>query len=123
MAPQTPIKLLADKTYTNFSGAGIIPTNNVDATTKLENFASQIIGVLTLVAVIYFIIQIIFAGYSYLSASGDQNKIEKASKQLSNNIMGILIVIVAVGIGSLIAKLLGLNNPLDINTIFTNMGL
>jgi hypothetical protein len=37
--------------------------------------------------------------------------------------MGLFVTIIALGLGSLIAKLLGLNNPLDLELMFTNMGL
>jgi hypothetical protein len=121
MVPQAN-KLLADVTY-KISGAGIVPTSNEDATTKIETYISNIIGILTIVAVIFFIIQIIFAGYGFLSSEGDEKKMETNRARLTNGVMGIFIIVVAVGIGSLIAKLTGLENPLDINLMFTNMGL
>jgi hypothetical protein len=37
--------------------------------------------------------------------------------------LGLFIVVIAIGLGTLISKLLGLNNPLDLQTMFTNMGL
>lgn len=114
-------KLLAVQ-YT-LEGPGTNPTSGIQATTMLEKLLSQVIGVLTVVAVIFFVIQIIFGGYAYLSANGDPGKIEKANKHLTGNLLGLLIVIVAVGLGGLIAKLLGVNNPLDIQLMFTNMGL
>jgi len=99
------------------------PNDNIDATTQFEKLLSQVIGVLTVFAVIYFVIQIIFGGYAYLSANGDPGKIEKANKQLTGNLLGLLIVIVAVGLGGLIAKLLGVDNPLENQLMFTNLGL
>lgn len=120
MAPAT--KLLADATY-KISGSGLVPASNVEATTMFEKLISQIIGVLTLVAVIFFIIQIIFAGYGFLSSQGDEKKMETNRAKLTNGVLGFFIVVVAVGIGTLISKLLGLNNPLDINQMFINMGL
>ena len=119
----TPLKLLAYSVGYTLSGAGIVPTSNEDATTKFETYVSNIIGILTIVAVIFFIIQIIFAGYGFLSSEGDEKKMETNRSRLTNGVLGLFIVVVAVGIGSLIAKLTGLENPLDINLIFTNMGL
>jgi hypothetical protein len=123
MVPQLPTKLIADVTYHNLSGPGIIPTSNVDATKQFEILVSNIIGVLTIVGVIYFIIQIIFAGYGFISSEGDEKKMEMNRSKLTNGVLGLFIVVVAVGIGSLIAKLLGFDNPLDINSMFTKMGL
>jgi len=99
------------------------PTTNAQATTMFEKLASNLIGVLTIVAVIFFAVQIIFAGYSFMSSAGDEKVMETSRKKLTNGVMGLFIVIVAVGIASLIAKLLGLNDPLDIGAMFTSFGL
>ncbi len=116
-------KILAQSSVDYKLGGQNFPNDNIDATTQFEKLLSQVIGVLTVFAVIYFVIQIIFGGYAYLSANGDPGKIEKANKQFTGNLLGLLIVIVAVGLGGLIAKLLGIDNPLDIQLMFTNLGL
>lgn len=123
MVPQVPTNLLADKTYTTLSGAGITVTDTADATTKFETYISNIIGILTIVGVLFFIIQIIFAGFGFLSSEGDEKKMEMNRSRLTNGVLGLFIIVIAVGLGSLIAKLLGFENPLDINTLFNNMGL
>jgi hypothetical protein len=121
MAPQ--IKLLADKTYDNLTGPGLNPATNVEATSMVEKLVSQVIGVLTIVAVIFFIIQLILAGYGFISSQGDEKKMATNRQRLTDGVLGIFIVVVAIGVGTLISKLLGLNNPLDLGTLFTNMGL
>ena len=116
-------KLIADKTYDNLTGPGLNPTSGVEATTMFEKLASNLVGIITIVAVLFFAVQIIFAGYGFISSGGDEKEMETNRKKLTNGVLGLFIVIVAVGITSLIAKLLGLNNPLDINTMFNNFGL
>lgn len=113
------MKLIA---YT-LTGPGKNPTGGVEATTMFEKLASNLIGVLTIAAVIFFAVQIIFAGYSFMSSAGDEKVMETSRKKLTGGVMGLFIVIVAVGIASLIAKLLGLNNPFDLNQMFINMNL
>lgn len=107
----------------NLSGPGIQPTDKIDATSKMENIISQIIGVLTIIAVVYFAIQIIMAGYAYLTTDGDEKKMESARKRLTEGVLGLVIVVVAVGLGSLLATLAGINDPLNLEKLFTNMGL
>lgn len=116
-----PNKFLAVK-YT-FDGPGLVPKSSAEATTMLERLISQVIGVLTIVAVIFFAIQIILAGYGFMSSKGDEKLMETNRLKLTNGILGLFIVVVAVGMASLIAKLLGLNNPFDLNQMFTNFGL
>jgi len=117
-----PNKYLANLTG-SLTGPGINPTSPLDATTKFEIFAGQILGVLTIIGVLYFIIQIIFAGYSYIASKGDEKNMESSRKRLTEGVLGLVIVVVAVGLGSLLAKLAGIPNVLDINGMFTRMGL
>ena len=120
MVPLTN-KLLAVK-YT-LTGPGTVPTTGVEATSMVEKLISQILGILTIVAVVFFVIQIILAGFGFMSSEGDEKKMETNRMKLTNGVLGLFIVIIALGLGTLISKLLGLNNPLDIQTMFTNMGL
>jgi hypothetical protein len=113
--------LLADVTIPPITGPGINPGAN--GTLALEKIVSQIIGILTIVAVIFFTIQIIIAGYGFISAEGDEKKMEIARKSLTNGVLGLIIVVVAVGLGSLLALLAGIPNVLDLNTMLTHMGL
>lgn len=84
---------------------------------ELDEIISMVIGVLTLVAFIYFVIQIILAGYAFISGQGDEKKIESARKRLTDGILGITIVVVAFGITALLAKLMGTDNIFDLPAI------
>ncbi|MBU1129976.1 hypothetical protein KKE45_01500 [Patescibacteria group bacterium] len=111
------VKLLAYQ----LEGLGIQPTAN--PTNQLEEIISQIIGVLSVVAVIWFTFQVIFAGYAYISSQGDKTKLETARKRLTQGILGLVISLVAIFLASLIATLAGLEGIFDLNQQFTNMGL
>lgn len=100
------------------------PINNkYVATLQFIKYMSNIIGILSIVAIIYFILQIIFAGYAFLSSQGDTKMIETSRTRITEGILGLFVVIVAVGLGSLIATILGFNDPLNIPKMFTDMGL
>ena len=101
----------------------IIPDSGGTPTSQVENILSQVIGFLTIVGVIFFAIQIILAGYTYLSSEGDKAKLEESRKKLTNSIMGLAIIVIAVGFSALMATLLGIEDIFDINKMFTNMGL
>jgi len=100
------------------SSVGIQPTG--DGINELDNVLSTIIGVLTLVAFIFFVLQIIFAGYSFISGQGDEKKIESARKRLTDGILGLTIVVVAFGITALLAQITGLGNIFNLDEIFTS---
>lgn len=117
-----PTKLLADVSY-NLQGSTTIPTSGTQATTMAEKLISNVFGILTIIAVIYFILQIIFAGFGFLSSEGDEKKMEMNRSRLTNGVLGLFIVVVAIALASLLARLLGFGNILDLNQMFTNMGL
>ncbi|MFA6518222.1 MAG: hypothetical protein WCV93_01040 [Candidatus Shapirobacteria bacterium] len=118
-------KLLAQIPHNNYglSGPGQNPNSPKTATSALELTVGRVIGILTVVAVIYFSIQIIFAGYAYISSEGDAKKAQDAKKRLTDGILGLFIVVVSLGLGALMAKLLGLENVLDLNSMFDKLGL
>lgn len=68
----------------------------------------NIIGILTIVAGIWFIFQFITGGISWLTAGGDKAKIESAQKKITQAIIGLVIIIIAIFIIDLIGSLLGL---------------
>jgi len=97
--------------------------NKVAATTTVEKHITNIIGFLTIVATLYFMFRVIFAGYAFISSSGDPKKIEIAKTQLLQGFLGIVVVIVATTITGLLAKILGLPDILNLNNMFTRLGL
>lgn len=110
-------KLLA---YT-LEGPGIAVSDPNKSAPLAEKLISNVIGVLTLVAFIFFAIQIIFAGYGFLTAEGDKNKMETARKKLTDGALGIFVIVVALGFASLIASLLGIEKILDFTNFFNNL--
>ncbi|OGL52309.1 hypothetical protein A3K55_01535 [Candidatus Shapirobacteria bacterium RBG_13_44_7] len=112
-------KLLA-QTY-SLDPMGIDPGS--DPTSTAELLIGNIIGILTVLAFIYFAIQVILAGYAYLTTQGDKSKMETARKRITEGILGIVIVVVALGLAALIASLIGIQNVFDLEAMFTLMGL
>jgi len=100
---------------------GVDPNGN--ATAAAERIISQIIGVLTIIAFIYFAIQMILAGYAYFTSEGDKGKIETARKRLTEGVLGAFIVVIALGLTALIASLAGIDNVFNLEAMFKIMGL
>lgn len=92
-------------------------------TNRFEKYLTTIIGVLTIVGVLWFTIQIILSGFAFMQSTGDPKKMEKAQQQLIQAIIGIIIVIGSSVLVGLIMKILGLGNIFDINQFFTNLNL
>ena len=93
------------------------------ATTQTEKTLSMVIGLLTVFGVLYFTFQIIFAGYSYIASDGDKTKLEESRKKITQSILGLTVVVIAMGLSALFASLLGLKDIFNLEQMFTNMGL
>lgn len=68
---------------------------------------SRIIGVMTIIAGIWFIFQFIIGAYGYMTAAGDQQKMANATKKITSSLIGLVIVVTAYAIISLLGALLG----------------
>lgn len=109
-------RILADVTYQPLTGPGIQVSG--DGVTDAEKIIGNIIGVLTVFAVIWFVIQIMMAGYAFITTEGDEKKMEMARKRLTEGVIGLALVVVALGFGSLIAKIAGLGDVFNLTTMF-----
>lgn len=69
---------------------------------RILTFAIAIIG-------LFFFVRLVSAGYGYLTNAGDQNKIQNASKELTNALIGLLLVISAFFIIQAIQTIFGIN--------------
>lgn len=76
-------------------------------------FLSIIFKVAGTIAGIYFVFQIIMAGFAYLSASGDEKKVTQAWAIIWQSLIGLVIVASAFVLASVVGNLFGINilNP------------
>lgn len=68
---------------------------------------SNIIGVMTISAGIWFIFQFIIGAYSWMAAGSDQQAIQNAQQKITNAVMGLVVVVAAYAIISLLGVILG----------------
>ena len=81
--------------------------------TKFNNVLSISIGVLSIIAAIWFLFILITGAISYMQAGGDKGKVEEARKKITTGFIGILIVISAIFIANFVGYILGFDilNP------------
>lgn len=80
---------------------------------KLNNVLSGVIGLLTIIAALWFAIQFIIAGFNWINAGGDKNNAAAAWQKITNAVVGLLVVVSAWVIIALLGQMLGLSilNP------------
>jgi len=70
---------------------------------------SAIIGIMTIVAAIWFVFQFFIGAIQIMTSSGDKAKMQEASGRITHAVIGIVVVIGAIFFISLIGALTGLN--------------
>ncbi len=94
-----------------------------DGVTQLETIISTVIGLLTISAVLYLTIQLILAGYAFISAQGEADKLKKARNQITQSLLGIALVIIAIGLARFFTDYVGLTNVFDLNKTLDDLNL
>ncbi len=88
-----------------FPNAKIVASSTYNTDQELYPILGNIISVILSVLGAVFIIFIIYAGYLWMTASGNEQKVEKASQILKESIIGLIIVLGAYAISYFVLSL------------------
>lgn len=83
--------------------------SNDDGGAGLFALLSNIFKLIGTIAGIYFIIQIISAGFGYISSNGDPKKTEAAWAKITQSLIGLVIIACAFVLAGLIGKITGID--------------
>jgi hypothetical protein len=108
------IKIAPDN---GFTGIGTLGTPTGNGVTQFSKFISMAIGVMTIVAFIWFIFVLITGAIGIIGSGGDKQSLETAKKKITTGIIGLVVTIAAVFIISLIGTILGID-LLDLGSLF-----
>ena len=87
-----------------------------------SNFISTVIGLLTIIGVIWFIFVLITGAIGMISAGGDKAQLEAARKRITSGLIGLVIIISAVFILDFVGFLFGID-LLNITDMFDKIQL
>lgn len=82
---------------------------NDQALSNMEAFISQMIGVLTVVSSLFFVIYFVMGAFKWVTAGGEASKIQKARDQMIQGVTGLIIIVGAYGIIGLVGTILGID--------------
>jgi hypothetical protein len=97
---------------------GPLSNPGADPVGVFSKFISSIIGVMTIIAVIWAVFSIITGAISIISSGGDKQALESARKRITMGIIGLVVVIVSLLLIELVAYLLGISDILNIQRLF-----
>jgi len=78
------------------------------------------VGIMTIVAVIWFIFTLLTGAISWLGSGGDKQKLQNAQKQITTGLVGLIVVISAIFLVKIIGVLFGFN-ILAISNLINNL--
>lgn len=87
----------------NFSGQA----GGVLALTKITGAVSSIVGFLTIIGSIWFMFQLLFGGYEWISSGGDTKKLANARQRIMNGFFGLVIIIGAWAMIAVVGQFFG----------------
>jgi hypothetical protein len=113
------MNLLAQIEYpigNSFSGKGIYGLEGQSAGNSpalLSNILTSIVGLLTLVAGIWFMFLLITGGIAWIGSGGDKGKLAEARSRMITGVIGLTIIVAALFIAEIIGGLIGLGDILN----------
>lgn len=77
--------------------------------TALGALIGQLVGALFIAGFLLAFVYLIMGGFSWITSGGDKTKLEKARDEITNAIMGMIVVAAAWAISILVANFFGLD--------------
>jgi ABC-type phosphate transport system permease subunit len=100
---------------------GPLGTPGTNAPSLFNKILSSMVGLITIIAFVYFMFTLITGAIGIITAGGDKVKLETSQKRLTTGIIGVIVVIAALFIADLIATLLGIPDFLDPGGVISNL--
>ncbi len=120
LAAGPPLNFAPNGSFTGFGPLGA-PSGAASGTGSgieiFSRFISSTVGLMTIIAIIWFVFSFITGAIGILASGGDKNALESAKKKITTGIVGLVVTITAIFIIKLIGALIGIN-VLDIQTLF-----
>ncbi len=121
------MKFLADAPLGTFEGVGPLgdftKTLTKGGTEPFALFVSTLstgIGVLTVAAGVWFIIQIFAGAFQWLAGGGEKQALQNAQKRIVNAILGLFVVVFSYALIGIIGLIFGINILCPFGDLFSN---
>lgn len=109
---------LADISFGDLTGYGTLGNPGGNGVDIFSNFISSAIGLMTIVAIIWFVFVFFSGAIGIITAGGDKQSLENARKRIVSGIIGLVVVVAAIFVVKLIGFLIGIPNILNIGQLF-----
>ena len=79
------------------------------AFSNLETIISNVIGLITTIGAIMFILYFILGAISWISSGGDKGKLEGARNQMMHGVIGLIVMVSAYAVIGLVGNIVGID--------------
>lgn len=94
--------------FGEFKGFGPLGNPGTGGVNIFSNFISSAVGLMTVIAFIWFVFSFITGAIGIMTAGSDKQALENARKRIVSGIIGVVVVISAIFVISLIGTLFGI---------------
>ncbi len=94
-------------------GIGTYGTGGASSPSNFTRILTVVIGIMTLVAGIWFIFLLISGGIAWMSSGGDKGKLAAARSSMVSGAIGLTIVVIALFLTEIFGGMIGLDSILD----------
>lgn len=105
--------------FKGFGKLGLESESAFNADLVFTNFLSSAIGLIGLIAIIWFVFLVVTGGYGFMAAGNDKNAIESSRKKLINGLVGLLIALLGIFVIRFIGYLIGIPDILNFVSLFS----
>ena len=104
--------------FRGFGKLGLEGESGEGAIDIFAKFISSTIGLLTIIAIIWFIFVLFTGAIGMMSAGGDKTALETSRKRITSGLIGFIVVVAGIFIVDLTGRLLGIPDILNIQKLF-----
>jgi hypothetical protein len=117
------MKTIAQANFGPLSGFGPLGNPEGDGIGTFSNFISSAVGLMTIVAAIWFVFTFFIGAIGIITAGSDKQALEGAKKKITTGIIGFVVVVVAIFAIDLIGILLGFGDVgiLNLEAMFSRI--
>jgi len=101
-----------------FKGFGPLGNPEGSGISIFSRFISSAIGLMTIIAVIWFIFILISGAIGIIGAGGDKATLESSRKRITSGLVGLVVVILGIFIVDLVGTLIGIPDILNLGKLF-----
>lgn len=105
--------------FKGFGPLGLENTSAFNADVTFTTFISSAIGLVTIIAIIWFVFLVTTGSFAFMTAGGDKQSLETARKKIMSGLIGLMVCIFGIFIIRFIGYLIGIPDILNFVSLFS----